>query len=146
MHTLSQCTSGVVKIRQVNAVACLCPSEIKPGRLECAQVLVYCWKSSEMIFNGLWINNSAWVQFYLLSWRKINFNRSMNIGVMNSPISIAEPSIKYVSVCGMVERLTSFIITNSASMRKSHRLPAGIVISCPYTIICVWKLKTHRVL
>lgn len=46
------------------------------------------------------------------------------LGPWIPPISLAEPSTKYLSALGMVESLAIFIITNSVSVRKFLSLPA----------------------
>lgn len=43
MHVPFQFSSGIVKVGQVNAPACLFTSEIKPENVECAWLSVYCW-------------------------------------------------------------------------------------------------------
>jgi hypothetical protein len=40
MHIPSQFSSAEVKLGQVNALACLFPSAIKPERLECASLML----------------------------------------------------------------------------------------------------------
>lgn len=68
MPTPSQLSSEGVKIGQVNASTCLFPSEIKSGRLECAQYESIARNKpttlaeSETIFKGSWISHSRWVQ------------------------------------------------------------------------------------
>lgn len=45
----------------------------------------------------------------------------MNIWTMDSsPAPLDEPSIKYVSACGMEEGWTIFVITNSVHMKKKN--------------------------
>lgn len=54
-----------------------------------------------------------------LGVRKRGINRLMNIWTMDSsPAPLDEPSIKYVSACGMEEGWTIFVITNSVHMKK----------------------------
>lgn len=54
-----------------------------------------------------------------LGVRKRGINRLMNIWIMDSsPAPLDEPSIKYVSACGMEEGWAIFVITNSVHMKK----------------------------